>query len=387
MIIPYPVDELTHVLAWQTDILKAWNGTEHRAAILSGPRESLDLGYLLDDDQDDQAIHAIRAALFADPAGTYQFPLWHEGLAIQGDAGGGATVTVSSTYADWLNADQAVLLIGPDPSVYFTGTISSADKTVPTAAVITLSGTPAAMIAGYTHLYPLVTVVLPDGQPMVRWRLDGGLWRTGGMVSDPFRTYGTGASLTSYGGLTVLDEVPLGVNRAEEQIRGAIEIHDYGAVIAASSSVNYSDIHRSHEFHINGDADRQYWKKFLATVRGRQRAFLLPTWRDDLIAAANPAGTALLVASTPSYIAWFSSLAHKRLQIELADGSVNYRTASGVVNNGDGTHTVTLTASITGTVEKISLLEQCRLANDEVTVEYGKSCQGSIAFGSLVVQQ
>ena len=74
------------------------------------------------------------------------------------------------------------------------------------------------------------------------------------------------------------------------------------------------------------------------------------------------------------------SLAHRRLQIVKTDGTIQYVTVETLGDNGDGTLTLNLNATVTDTVEMISFLETCRLESDDVRVRWT-----SFVFSSDIV--
>ena len=78
-----------------------------------------------------------------------------------------------------------------------------------------------------------------------------------------------------------------------------------------------SKIRRSHQWLVSTPAERQWWKRFLRTVRGRWKPFLLPTWRPDLTLFAQPGDGADVLLVREDYLdEWFPSAAHRRLLIE-----------------------------------------------------------------------
>ena len=70
----------------------------------------------------------------------------------------------------------------------------------------------------------------------------------------------------------------------------------------------------------------------------------------------------------------------------MSTGTILYRTISAAVDNLDGTQTLTMNASVTGTVVMCSLLETCRLDDDELRIVYTGQ-RGDVQLQARVVQQ
>ncbi len=116
----------------------------------------------------------------------------------------------------------------------------------------------------------------------------------------------------------------------------------------------------------------QWLKLFLSTVQGRRRAFWLPTWRNDL--AALEIGTNSITIEGPGessgdFFAWYPSL-RDRIQTIEDDGTVTYTQITGATDNGDGTVTLTIAATLASVPTLVSWLELCRFESDDFPVKF-----------------
>ena len=111
---------------------------------------------------------------------------------------------------------------------------------------------------------------------------------------------------------------------------------------------------------------------------------LLPTWRPDATLQAQPAGgaTTLRLAESLADLAPIATAAH--VQLEFADGSVVYRTISGITDAG-AYRSAALTAALPGSipggsVRTVSMMETVRLGADDVQVEYRGDWTGRVTL-------
>lgn len=381
-LVPYQPLAVQQRLSWRTGILKTYSGLESRVCYRKNPRESWLILYAVDLELDRRDL---RLALFDDPVSAWYIPLKTYSVPSQDDVTIGL-VTIDSTYADWVVANQKVYVEGDDPededSAFLT-TITGVGGTT-SARVLVLADAPpvgGTFSAGLTRVSPVYSVLLEDAQATARAAPAGsaieaalrdvgaGTWQMQGTSAAYRTTWGTGsAALTSHDGYYVMDRRPVVEADPEEQFLTELRRFDLGGVVTQQWSKASADIRRSHLLQFTGDAERQWLIKFLTSVYGPQVAFLLPTWQPDLDLVAQPAGgTTLDVYRTPGYQTWFASAAHKHLQLLKEDGSVEYLKATACVDNMDGTETITVSTTIGGgDVERVSLLELARIADDVV---------------------
>lgn len=399
-------------LSWEfdTEVLTMRSGLEQRIASRTIPTERVDNQYLLGDlddvDQDASAdLRALRADLFVNAVEPWGLPYWHEGAASAIDITGTAA-TVNATYLDWIVANQYVWVVGPNPTDAYYTLIVSTGGTL-SARTLVLGDSPMdwgfvgdEFPANATFIYPIAGVVA-DRPVLGRNQGADGEWRLKGTTQTRWNALGTGGSISSFDSLPLLTVRPImNGQAAEEQFVTDADRQERGSTILQSAMRDVNAIARIHNFVSAGPAEWAYWKKFFTTVVGRQKVFLLPTWRHDLIAPAGLDGTTTLVVTSPSATYgtdqpdyandWFPSLAHRRLQFLFSDGSVAYRKVSAAVQSGDE-QDLTLTTSIDEpvgtTLERISFLEQVRLGQDRLDFSIQQGRVVRFGFSSLVVQR
>lgn len=401
MAIPLPwgyEPPFTWSLEWATDVLKMEDGTEQRIQVLRDPRERVQVTFRIDH----LAFRELRAALFTAPADTYQVPLRWEGRAVAA-AITGTSAVIESSHADWVAVDQAVLVENAAGDSYAT-TIDGVSGH-PGTATLTLADAPPMGLsfpAGTTMVIPMLGVLLEDNQPLGAYQQDIDLdgladWQITGLAAGFRATWGTGATLTTHDGIVVLNLRPVTDGLAQEQVAAGIERLDFGTVTATAWGRAVADIRREHLFFVQGNAERAWLLKLLYTLKGRQKPFLMPTWRTDLVLSQQPNGTtAIQIYGPPNvegvdYVAdWWPSVAHRRLQFEFSDGTVAYRTVTAAVDNG-GVQDLTLATTLSNpggaTTVRVSFLETCRLDEDRADVVFENANAARVSLSMRTVQQ
>jgi len=369
-----------HVVQYWTDVHKSWSGLERRTALLGKPRESLALTATI---IDETVFRELRRRRVFDPTALFLIPVRHEAAAVSGDVTGTSFV-VDGTYLDWLVPGQRVYIEGSTSG--YAAVIQTAGAG-PGATVTVDIAPPSGVFPGTcTVVMPIRHFYLEPANPVTRYNVGAGQWAVTARAKFPMTTIGTGAVVNTFDGLPVLDVQPIIVGLgAEDRPDGGVEVFDYDGAISLEWSRDVADIFRGHAYVITGHADRQYHRKFLETVVGRQKPFLLPTWRDDF-AVASQAGANITLDDGFAYASdWFPSLAHRRLRLELVNGSVIYRRVLSI--SGTTQSILTTDSSIPATISRLMLLETVRLANDTVEFEFEAGVKGALELRFLVVQQ
>lgn len=194
----------------------------------------------------------------------------------------------------------------------------------------------------------------------------------GGTTSSP---QGTGATLTTYLTRPVWDVDLENDGTVNDSIHAMTEIIDYGAIPYAIGTADHADWGRSMGYSGTHGPQYQWFKLFLATVKGRQKAFWLSTRRDDLPFVSKAAGTVTVDADVAAW--WPAQRQH--VEIKETSGTVTRAQVTAAVNNGDGTWTLTIGTTLgTSDVERVSWLELARFTSDQFVVaftEFGHECQ------------
>ena len=357
-----PNEGAVNVLRYTTDVIRARDGTEHRRALLTKPRRTLQYQVIMCDDD----LKQFRAMLRNDTDQTWKVPLWHECFVTTADiASGTNTATADFTLSD-LATGQLVYIQSKDQ---LTGEFQTVGSVTSTTLTLQSGSWENAYSAG-ARIFPAVRARVADN---VSRRIIAPGYSIASLdleVTDFLSLGGAGATLPLYQGLPILSEEPRDPGVEESAFRG-LEIADFGGVVSVFTGAPFAELTRPLAYQLDTQADRQRFKLFFDTVLGRREPFYVATWQDDLNTTSDIIGGELNIEidkTADFQTRWFNlGNNHKDLQFDTSAGVVQRR-LSNVTDNGN-TLTLTLDAPLPGapiTVAKISFLELVRLASDEI---------------------
>jgi hypothetical protein len=247
------------------------------------------------------------------------------------------------------------------------------------------------------RIMPAMAVYLDAVQGFARHQVNVELWQLRAVAAlfgfAGVDTMGVGATITTFDGMNVFDRPLAQDETAADQLHSLVETIDFGAVPIQAGAAAIADWGREMKYAGDELADWQWWKAFVYAVRGAQVAWLLPTWRPDFVFVSKTSSSVFKIQSgsvdgAGDITKWFgTSPAHQRLQIVQTNGTIVYGKISTVVDNGDGTVTVTLTSGVvTGTPAVISWLEQVRFESGVFPVSWAPGYEFTYAGVAHVVQ-
>ena len=353
--------------SWETNILTSWSGEEQRIALLARPRRRFEFTSLMTDAQARQAFGTLSQHAAAAP--TFLLALAYEDVTIIDVDGADVTVPPFAP-CDWAIEGQRVVVVAKD------GTFEDAAIVSVASNVLTLDSTLTSAEPG-ARIMPGLVVYLEDTQQLSHYAVNVSRWNLTAIAKD-FQFAdgsiepGTGASIVEFDGMIAWSK---GVQSAEanRSLIVGTDLLDLGFSVRPIASWAHSAWGRSLRIESHRRADWQWLKKFLHTVRGRQKAFLLPSGHPDLIPLTEVVSSELVIDAAANYVdAWWPSLAHRRIAIQFVNGTVAYRSVESAEDNGDGTQTLTLNMNAGGAIAQVEFLELCRLESDEVTVGWGE---------------
>jgi hypothetical protein len=364
-------------LSWGTDIFKSYSGREQRVNTTgSRPRQRFEGSAFLLDGPGRDLRSALQRSAAAGP--TFLLALPHEELALTADSSGSTLTVASTAECDWAIVTQRVVVIGVD------GSTAQAVIQAVTSTTIRLDITPSAQAGA--RILPLVQVLLDPQQGFSRFPVNVEFWSIRAManvfgwvgqdrlgVGAQILTYASGlvaASALTDSDLPIWDRSNAVEGTALESMISLAETVDFGALPFAAGGAPAPDWSRSIKYSSADPVDWQWFKAFLRQIRGRQRAFLLSTNHADLIFVSVVGATLKVQSSSISgagdYTGWYTSTAHRRLALTKTTGAIQYVAVTAPpVDNHDGTLSLSLDATATGTIVAISFAERVRLDNND----------------------
>lgn len=361
-------DSLQETLSFKTDIITSRNGTEQRIALRTSPRKKYAMSFLADSDEEIQYWkYALASELSSE---LWQLPLWGEAEELTSPVtAGDTTVQADFTLMDDTLGTQ-FLLIHPNETtlevLFFSG------RTATTATRI--SGT-------FSDDFPMGSLLVPVERSYTENNSAYSAFVVNAAKMSVVMTPAThrvaggkGATpITQYNGRNVLDQYPLNSGGKEIFSHNRAKL-DFGGVVQIESVQDYANITSSRLYKSSGNADRQWWKLFLSSVNGPQKAFYCSTYRHDMTVTSQPAvgGTTFGVSPSSAAEGWDDTTSHRHLAISTADGAVQYKEVDPATTTDSS---ITITTGLVGgaagsTILKVSFLELVRIASDNIDIEY-----------------
>lgn len=361
-------DSLKETLSFKTNIITSRNGTEQRIALRTSPRKKYAMSFLADSDEEIQYWkYALASDLGSD---LWQLPLWGEAEEITSPVQVGDT-TVQANFSlmdDTLGAQ--FLLIHPDETTLEVLFISGRTATTATRISGTFSDDfPMGSLLvpvelGYTENNSSYSAFVVNAAKMsvvvtpTRHRVPGGKGS---------------APITQYNGRNVLDQYPLNSGGKEVFSHSRAKL-DFGGVVQIESVQDYANITSARLYKSSTNSGRQWWKSFLTSVNGPQKAFYCSTYRHDMTVTSQPAvgGTTFGVNSSSKAEGWDDTTSHRHLAISTADGAVQYKEVDPATTTDSS---ITITTGLVGgvagsTILKVSFLELVRIGADNIDIEH-----------------
>lgn len=213
---------------------------------------------------------------------------------------------------------------------------------------------------------------------------------SGGVDATPI-TVGIGATVTFFNGRAVWDRGIDVKGTAPDSMQAMNATVDFGGVPFGDGSAAAPDWGRSISIERLRGPEFQWFKLFVHYIKGSVKTFFLPTYRKDFTWIATGTGT-ITVDDDCDVSAWWPGT-ERCIQVLQAGNVITNALITGVVDNGNGTITISLideaASPITlsgATVTRISWLEQVRLDKDVVPVTF-KDGKFSSTLTARVVQQ
>jgi len=370
---------------WKTDVLTSLAGLEQRAATRNRPRQRYEFSTLLSDAQHRRVLSVLAGNAAAAPL--FLLGIAFEDLTVVSSTAGSITVS-SLVLCDWAVPGQRMIVVAPWGEIGEAVVQSTIGSTIAVNADLT-----AVAVEG-ARAMPAMGVFLDPDQALGRHRCNLGRWD---LVATAERSqYGNFSPVGNGVLLTVYDAMPvwtfgIGSRFAGQPLYSGAELVDLGGRISALPAFDQAAWGRAIRLEGKNQIEWQLLKRFLDTIQGRRRKFLLPSGRPDLTPIGDASTGTLTVEGPPMPDApdyanhWFPSLAHRRLRLVRTDGAFAFRKVLAVAA-AVGSQDLLLDAPYAGALARVEFLEQVRLESDEVAVTW----QGhvfTVELGARVVQQ
>lgn len=360
---------------WLTVVNVALNGKEQRTALRADPRVRLRLTIPLESNEERKLAYQMLSKFIKT---AFDYPLYQYSTRVTAAATAGATkIFFNPLYAN-MRAGEILALydITTDETTYVTTTTLDADGANLSSPLE--EDVPAHILvcpALRFHTRPVVGLAMGGIDGVVDIELESmGVRSTVRPTSAP--------TVTTYDGFTVLNKRPLANQKVDENFDQSVEWLDNDiAPPEVKTYVPVPFVSGAREFLVHRPQDMDYWGTVLNTFNGRQKTFLLPTFRDDLPLLSQPALSATHIVTTNiQYFEFWRYKTWQYLQIETANGTIHRKVTEVTINYDSSGQPVSLNiklnAALGGSagdnvISSVSYMHLARLNSDEVVIEHG----------------
>jgi len=370
--------DMTETLEFLTQVLTTVDGTEQRIALRRNPRQIFDATFLMDQ----EGRRRLQTLLHGWQANIIAVPMWHESARLTSALSPAAT---SANVSDISNMDFRVGGV----AIIFTdgGTYDVVQVTAKTSTSLTFTSSP--ILNSYstrTRVMPLRLCRITGGVKIGRYQPTVERYQISftcidndtGMFAESTSGWSTHNSKILFDDCNVMDSDT--TQGGQEQQLTFVD-NQIGN-LTSFSNWEVSRHLSQKGFGCHSRSEVMALKKLLLAVKGKQKSFYLPTFADDLVAAA---GTTLSIGTDTLDIEFISfgrfvggaSPGKDSIRVTFDDGTVLIR---GIVSVADVSSTVerlTLDANWPSTktaeeVVRVEYLELCRFDTDSFAFRYSR---------------
>ena len=384
-----PQHPIRETLAFKTDIIKLFDGTEQRIKLREAPRQSFAFTVRTDDDRTRDKINAV---LFDWQARVFGVPVWHESEELLAPiAINDLVIQVDTTTSDY-RVDSLVMVYDGD----FNFEALEVDSF--TAGSITVK-------TGFLNAFdPLSAIVMPLRSAYTKPSLQNNRFAIGPSdfsmafdVLDNVDLSDIGAATTFLGtGQTIAKPVLDGLNfmsgnTIQEGIRRrTIELdHQTGPKVTFSP---WSKGKPLYQFATEAKSQLEVWdfRKLMHFLNGSQTAFYIPTGRRDFKPLADIGDSA--TGFTIPNIGWTdfvgSVTPRSDLLILRTDGTQSLHLITGSSVASEDEETITISPPITPALplvelDRMTVLTLSRITDDKVTMEHRRPGEARLSIKSI----
>lgn len=383
-----PQRDVVEQLIWRTDIIESRSRTEQRRRLSRRPRQSFQYAPLLGDTREAAELRNLLKGL---QGLNFGIPQWHDQRVTTAAASIGATtISVSTADADFA-AGGTVMVFFADRTHMDLNILSVAANTLTTVDPLTKAipaGTALMPVRfGFITKYPSISDPLYRAQhTQIQFE-----------SNDSSDVAYSDAEVTANFTLHPIDSIPvltdpnfvdgdrlnqshalqIAVSDAQRGLRAQFPLEDF--------------VRLSHEkmIHTSTAAELWKWRRFLHWLAGSWKPFYMPTFRDDLPinTTYNLNSVTIVTKSVGNSYVNAPAQPHRDILIRVDDGRSFVRRVTTLVDNGNGTDTVTINSAPQGGSEilaasrvTVSWAILSRIEGDVATIRHRYPGNATITF-------
>lgn len=372
LFLPVPNEgTVTEKFEWMTDVLPNYDGTEQRISTRNRPRRTLSLSFqsLTEDER-----RSIEAFMFQAATIDMFIPAWPYQSYVKCKSVAGSNII-------YFNVDRGDLRLGEtvmvwpkngSPTLYTVQKVFS--DSIRIGRPLEADCPEGSILIPAQRGRPVDNLSIGMNAIMGSGSFDGLSLEFRDQICYPGREY----AFETMDSFPIVDRRASADGQASNSFNGGVEVIDNDTGVPAYfTSWNQPYVGGQRNFLVNrlfSPSEMDYWHSFLDWCRGQQRAFLMPTYREDLVAIDGTlSADGVTVAGNEYFNLYSGSNTYARLQIETSVGTFFVKVAS-LTNDGESTtlaFDTPIGVSLDGaTVNRISFLMLYRLGNDTVTLTH-----------------
>jgi hypothetical protein len=369
-ILPIPAEgQITETLEWKTDIMTVKNGAEQRIALRQRPRRSFGMTFLLLDDAERKVLYdkMFKTAALTVIAPAYQYQSRVKVKTVIGD---------NKLYTNPRRADLRVgenVVIATKQGQFFLYEVATieADHVTVTTAFSQQIPKGAVVCGAFDGRFPN-----KSGLNMLSIAGNSSLNITLEDVRDQLPWPGYTPVIPTFKGKPLLRRRALAESEAREEFDVGMDVMDNEVgkpYYFTSWTQPFVEGARQYLIQTLFDQDElEFWRGFLDTLRGQQKTFYTPTYRNDLISVVLEQGN-ITVAGTEYHSLYFEHTPYQQIQIETDKGTFEVDiVGSELVDAGSKLHfgTPIETDLTDAVVSRVSYVMLVRLGSDKVSLTH-----------------
>lgn len=354
-----PEAPITETLAYVSNVIQAYDSTEQRASLAQFAYSDVALTFVILNDDDRRQFMRDFMAI---SRGVCLVPQWQYGANMKAAALGAEIVEYDPTTTDIRSGDY-IYYLTPQALTGYVGQVANIN---PTGAAL-MAPLLAAMPAG-SWIMPARKMHWSDGSGVVMQSIAGSasVSMNGLGLRSPMREGQATGLVSSFDGLPLLDVRPL---------VPANDLFTGGDLVLALSADQPTEIFSpfklpvvagTRSFLASRGQGLDFWREFMDAASGQRKPFLMPSFRADLL-PVSISGDLLRVAGQ-DYLPLAGFPAYSRLAVQTETGVTNYKIIGAEALDSDTI--IQTSVAITGTIRKISYLNQFRLGSDSIKLTH-----------------
>jgi hypothetical protein len=359
--LPYsPNHGVTEGLEWKTDVIRT-KAAEQRVAVRSTPRHSLNCKYTLSE----SAYSRVRALTYKLSDKSLIAPFWNYGKFIGGAPQG--TTSLALTTSIYPYEANGAVLVWESPAKYELREILSV-----TGSALNLK---IPLQADYSTpmVLPVRSMFMVNGMEATR-NANNYINVQLNLQADDFISSPPAPTLPTFEGLDVMSDVMMMVSDFKESVFREVYVVDNGIGTPTRSAIYPTT---GQGFTVSWDfrriEDVVRIRNWLWNLRGKQKAFWLPTRRAEVFAATSLVSAANSITMQPINFSDFYG--EKYIMIRLKSGAVHYKKAIGSQPTGNNLELLQLSSTLgfnasIADIDFICFMHKVRLDTDRVEIDY-----------------